>query len=121
MNADDSSNRLSLEVVFEDEYMIEVECRVIIRDWSGVVSSYTTQQKLRDLAASAKQFGETHVPVAWEADEGNAIGSIGLQFYTIDRSGHIRCRVRLLRIPQPKTGLKEPGRSVWNYRPRRGR
>jgi hypothetical protein len=42
------------------------------------------------------QFGETlREPVAWQAGADNGIGLIGLRFYTIDRSGHVRCHVRL--------------------------
>jgi hypothetical protein len=94
---DDSPvNRLSLEVVYDDEHLIQVECRVAVDDWSGVARAYTTQDDLRTFADVARRFGETsHGAAAWEAGADNSVGMVGLRLYTIDRSGHIRCHVRL--------------------------
>jgi hypothetical protein len=96
VDTDGPADQLSLEVVYEDEHLIQVECRVKFGDWSGAARAYVRQDDLRAFASAARRFGETlRGPAAWEAGKDNGVGLVGLRFYTIDRSGHIRCYVRL--------------------------
>src|SRR5262245_56375078 len=81
----DDVNQLSLSVVYQDEHLVQVECRTAVGGWSGVARAYTTWDDLRALAGMAQQFAESlGAPVAWEAGEDNGIGLVGLSFYTID-------------------------------------
>jgi hypothetical protein len=68
---------LSLEVVYDDEHLIQVECRIAVRGWSGVARAYTTQDDLQTFAEVARRFGETSQGQgAWEAGADNSIGMV---------------------------------------------
>jgi hypothetical protein len=90
------ANQLSLRVVYQDEHLIQVQCCVTVDGWSGVANAYTTSADLSSLASTLQDFSSTlRGPVTWEAGADNGIGFVGLRFYAVDRSGHIRCHVRL--------------------------
>src|SRR5262245_61815230 len=105
-------DQLTLEVVYDDEHLIQVECRVAVGSWSGAARAYTTPDELRALAGAAGRFAETlGEPVAWEAGRDYGTGLIGLRLYTIDRSGHIRCHARLA-SDAPTHGRPE---EIWRF------
>jgi hypothetical protein len=73
-------DQLTLEVVYHDEHLIQVECRVAVGSWSGAAHAYTTPDDLRELAGAAGRFAEAlGEPVAWEAGGDDGIGLIGLR------------------------------------------
>jgi hypothetical protein len=93
---DETANQLSLGVVYHDEHLIELRCRVAFNGWVAIARAYTTQGELRQFAASTKQFGETlKGPAELDAGDDNGGGLVALRFYVINRAGHIRCHVRL--------------------------
>lgn len=96
MAVSSAADQLSLAAVYDDEHLIQMECRMAVGGWSGITRAYTNQNDLRTFAEAAEQFGKTlGSSIAWEAGADAGIGLIGLRLYTIDRSGHIRCHVRL--------------------------
>jgi hypothetical protein len=100
-------DHLSLEVVYDDEHLIQVECRVVVGSWAGTARAYTTPDDLRAFAGAAGDFAESlREPVEWEAGNDNGIGLIRLRLYTVDRAGHVRCHVRLA-SEAPTTGRPE--------------
>jgi hypothetical protein len=108
---DGLTNQLSLEVVYHDEHLIEVECRVAVGEWSGVARGYSTQRDLEGFASHLHQFGETlRGPAEWTAGDDSG-GMIALRFYTIDKSGHTRCHVRLATNPPTEHRAEE----VWRF------
>lgn len=95
-------NQMTLEVVYDDEHLIELKCRVMVEEWAAIGNAYTTWDDLRKFADDLTRFGETlQATDAWEAGYDNGIGFIGLRFYTIDRSGHMRCHIRLASASVP--------------------
>jgi hypothetical protein len=95
-DANSLANELTLEVVYHDEHLIELRCQIAFDGWSGIAQACTTQGELQGFADMVKQFGENpKSPAELEAGADNGIGLIGLRFYVLNRSGHIRCHVQL--------------------------
>src|SRR5204862_5257804 len=87
---------LTLRVVYDDPHLIEVEVRVVAGDWSGTTRAYTPPGSLGDGARDLLAWSaRPHEPVALEAGSDTGIGWVSLRWYTIDRSGHLVCHVRI--------------------------
>jgi len=96
MATEDAAYQVSLEVVYVDEHLLQLRCRVTVGEWSGQARAYTTQGAIRTLANDLRRFGESlRGQSRWEAGADNGIGLIGLHLYCVNRAGHIACHVRL--------------------------
>lgn len=82
---------LSLEVVWDDEHMCEVQFRLMLGEWSGIARAYTTPDQMQRFSKELRWCGTA---VGWTAEW--VLGDdFGIRFYCIDRSGHIACQIRL--------------------------
>jgi hypothetical protein len=112
VDEDVAANQLSLAVPYDDEHVIQVECRAAISRWSAVARAYTSREQLRALGQITATFGESlKGPVTWEAGADNGIGFIALTFYKIDRAGHIRCHVRL----SSEGATRQRPEEIWRF------
>jgi hypothetical protein len=112
VDTDFPPNQLLLEVVYHDEHLIQLECRVAVDGWSGVARAYSTQEALGNLADVLEQFGQALRPPAdWEEGDDTGTGLIALRFYTIDRFGHVGCQVRLASV----TPTEHRPEQVWRF------
>ncbi len=96
--ADDESRSpvLTLRVVYDDPHLIEVEVRVVAGDWSGTTRAYTTPGLLGEGARGLLAWAtRPHVPFSLEAGTDTGIGWVSRRWYTINRSGHLACHVRM--------------------------
>ncbi len=90
MDAADLSQELSLEVVYRDEDLIELEAVIATGDWHGRVRAYTVPQDVAAFAAALQDFTNgTAAAAEFTTGADNGIGLIALRFYRIDRAGHI--------------------------------
>jgi len=89
------SGELSVEVVWSDDQMIELEALVNVGQWRGQARAYTTRQEVITFSESLVQFAEGGSPTEFVAGSEDGSGFIGLRFYRIDRAGHIAGYVRL--------------------------
>lgn len=90
------SPALTMRVMHEDPHLIEVEVRVVAGDWSGTTRAYTTSDSLGEGARGLLAWAaRPHDQFALEAGADTGIGWVSLRWYTIDRSGHLVCHVRI--------------------------
>ncbi|MBX9582769.1 MAG: hypothetical protein K2X87_20885 [Gemmataceae bacterium] len=93
----DPRRELSLDVVYGDVDILELEAIIHTGLWRGRVRAYTVADGIAAFAAALERFTDGAAPVAeFMAGADTGIGLIGLRFYRVDRSGHIACHVRLL-------------------------
>jgi hypothetical protein len=81
---------LSVALVWSDDHMIEVECRLAFADCSGVACVYTT---LADVQGFAKKL-RSCVILPWTAEWRMGEG-IAIRFNSVDHAGHIACQIHL--------------------------
>lgn len=91
----DSALEMSLEVVYDDEDMVELDAIVNAGWWRGRCCAYTVPSDISRFAEALLQFIDGGPSAALEAGADNGIGFIGLRFYRIDGSGHIAGHARL--------------------------
>ena len=89
------SGELSMEVVWSDDQMIELEAFVNVGHWRGQARAYTTPPQVVSFSEALVQFTEGGSSTELVAGSDNGSGMIGLRFYRIDRAGHIAGYVRL--------------------------
>jgi hypothetical protein len=96
MNAE-SPNRLTIEGIYVDGSMVELETFFHFRRWSARATAYTQFKDLALFANQLERFAET---LAGEAifvagDENSSVGFLALRFYPIGRTGRFACHLRL--------------------------
>jgi hypothetical protein len=86
---------LLLDIVWEDDYMIEIECAVRSGSWSAQSRAYAQRPQLAEFSTNLKEFAKRCEGAAvFQVGAANA-GSIKLSFYSYDKSKHIACFVEL--------------------------
>lgn len=91
----DPLREVSVEVVYVDEHLIELEAVVGAGHWRGRAKAYTVPAEVAKFADALLRFSDGGPPAAFEAGADTGIGLIGLRFYRTDRSGHIAGHGRL--------------------------
>jgi hypothetical protein len=92
----DLPNEISLEVVYDDEHLIELQAMIGAGHWRGRARAFTVPQDIAAFAAALDRFAAGLAEAAeFTAGADNGIGLIALRFYRIDRAGHIACHARL--------------------------
>jgi hypothetical protein len=87
---------VTVEIVYADEHLIELEAFVSAGHWRGRARAYSVPQDIATFAYDLQRFSSGTVTAAeFTAGADNGIGLIALRFYRIDRSGHIACHARL--------------------------
>lgn len=107
MNDLDLPSEMSVEVVYVDEDLMQLEATVGVGHWRGQARSYTTPSDIGEFAGALRRFADGGLPAEFAAGADNGIGLIGLRFYRIDRSGHIACHARLASGEVPTDHLPE--------------
>lgn len=88
--------QLSIEIVYVDEHLIQIEAIVDTRTWRGQARAYTMPANIAALAIALDGFvADPDDAAEFVVGEDNGIGLIALRFYRIDRAGHLACHVRL--------------------------
>ncbi len=92
----DNQPGLSLGVIWYDDDIIELECRVVYRGFSGVSTCYTIPENMIAFADSLDSLAQTADGHA-TFDAGLEDGSkrIALRAYTIDLAGHLAIHVAM--------------------------
>ena len=92
----DSEHQVTVEIVYEDEDVIQIEAVVRGGEWRGRAKAYTVPTELHLFAERLLAFAAGKSASAdFNVGEDNGIGLIVLRFYRVDRSGHTACHVRL--------------------------
>jgi len=91
----DSGLQVTLEVVYDDEDMVELDAMVNAGWWRGRCCAYTVPSDISRFAEALLQFTDGGPSAALEAGADNGIGFISLRFYRINGSGHIAGHARL--------------------------
>ena len=98
----DLPHEVSVEVVYVDEDLVELEAVVRAGPWRGQAQAYTVPQDIATFVAALKRFAAGEARTAdFTVGADSGIGLIALRFYRIDRAGHIVCHARLAsgRVP----------------------
>jgi hypothetical protein len=91
-----SDHFLQLSVIYEDLHLIELRIRVAHGEWSAVSTAYVSRSFLGETGQAILHWiAAPNELLNVEAGADTGIGWIVLQFYTIDRAGHVRCSVQL--------------------------
>lgn len=92
----DEQWEFSIEVVYVDDHLMQLQALVKAGNWRGKANAYDVREDIAAFASSLKRFADgTETAAEFSTGAENGIGMIGLRFYRIDRSGHIACHVRL--------------------------
>jgi hypothetical protein len=93
----ESPRNLTVEVVFVDENLVQLETSFATHHWSARATAYTEFRHIAQFAARLSQFAETFSgDVSFEGGrEASPIGFLGMHFYPVDSSGHLVCHLRL--------------------------
>jgi len=76
--------------------MMEISVRVFHGEWSAVSTAYTVLSFLTDNGNALLRWVEApDKPLRIEAGADTGIGWMVLEFYTINRAGHVRCAITL--------------------------
>ncbi len=88
---------LQLRVIYEDlPDLIELGVRVIHGEWSAVSTVYVSPSFLTEDGTAILQWVDApDEPLRIEAGADTGIGWMVLQFYKINRAGHVRCAITL--------------------------
>lgn len=96
MDDADSTQELSIEVVYSDEHLIQLEAIVSTDGWRGRARAYTGAPDIAAFAAALSRFANgEQTSVGTTAGDDSGIGLIALRFYRIDRAGHLAGHIAL--------------------------
>ena len=92
----DLPHKVSLEIVYVDEHLMELEAAVNTGCWRGQARVYAVPQDHGTFAVELQHFCDAKVATAeFTAGADNGMGLIALRFNRIDRAGHMACYARL--------------------------
>jgi hypothetical protein len=88
---------LTVRVVYEDlPDLIQIEARVLFREWSGITWAYTSPSSLVEEARGLLAWTERpREEFTLHAGADTGIGWFQLCCYPVDRAGHLACHVNL--------------------------
>jgi hypothetical protein len=86
---------LSLEVIWKDDDMLELEVIAANKFFSGLTRTYDTDTHIMWLAKQLVGFPNTNVPIVYEAGEKDSYAFISLKFYPLNVSGLVGVQVQL--------------------------
>ena len=87
---------LQFRARYIDLDMMEISVRVFHGEWSAVSTAYTDLSFLTDNGNALLRWVEApDQPLRIEAGADTGIGWMVLEFYTINRAGHVRCAITL--------------------------
>jgi len=91
-----SDHFLELRVIAEDVHLMELYVRVVHGEWSATSSAYVSRSFLTENGEAILRWVEAPTePLNIEAGADTGMGWMILQFYRIDRAGHVRCAITL--------------------------
>jgi hypothetical protein len=88
-------NFLTLEVVWKDEHILELEVTVSNKGYSGVARGYDTGEHLQILARELEGFPKDDQSMSYEIGESLGSGTLSLSFCPITPSGLVGVKVSL--------------------------
>ena len=87
---------LQFRVTYEDVHLMEISVRVRHGEWSAVSTAYADLSFLTENGNALLRWVEApDKPLRIEAGADTGLGWVVLQFYTINRAGHVRCAITL--------------------------
>ncbi|HTE07425.1 MAG TPA: hypothetical protein VK628_01605 [Flavitalea sp.] len=90
-----SENFLSLDVVWKDEHMLELEITVSNNGYSGVSRGYDTGEHLQILANQLEGFPKDDQSIFYKIGESLGQGDLSISFCPISLSGLVGVKVHL--------------------------
>jgi hypothetical protein len=92
-----SEDFLQLHVIYQDlPDLIELHVRVIHGEWSASSTAYTSPSFFTKIGPELLRWAKApEEALRIEAGADTGVGWMVLQFYTIDRAGHVRCAITL--------------------------
>ena len=92
----DNPTGLNLGVIWFDDDMIELECKVAYHGFQGVATCYTIQEDIIEFSGSLDQLAQSaDGSVSFDSGLEDGSKSISLRAYPIDRSGHLAIHLRM--------------------------
>ena len=87
---------LQFRVIYEDEHLLEISVRVLHGEWSALSTAYTSLSFFTENGNALLRWVEApDQPLRIKAGADTGIGWMVLEFYTINRAGHVRCAITL--------------------------
>lgn len=88
-------NFLTLEVIWKDEHMLELEVIVTNNGYRGVAQGYDTGERLEILAKQLEEFPKNAQPIFYNIQESMKQGHLSISFCQVSRSGLVGVKVYL--------------------------
>ncbi|RYY42673.1 MAG: hypothetical protein EOO06_20820 [Chitinophagaceae bacterium] len=86
---------LSLEVIWKDDHMLELEVVASNKFFKGVTQVYDQADCLYQLSERLLSFSNNSQPVFYEAGEKDSYSYISLKFYPVNSTGIIGVQIHL--------------------------
>src|SRR5687768_11814895 len=86
---------LSLEVIWKDEYMLELEIFASNKCFKGVTQVYDQAQCLLGLSEQLLNFSINSQPIIYESGEKDSYAYFSLRFYPVSPNGLIGVQIHL--------------------------
>jgi hypothetical protein len=87
---------LQFRVTNEDVHLLEISVRVLHGEWSAVSTAYADLSFFTENGNALLRWVEApDKPLRIEAGADTGWGWMVLEFYTINRAGHVRCAITL--------------------------
>src|SRR5215204_2209565 len=88
-------SNLSLEVIWKDEHMLELEVVASNKFFKGVTHVYDQAECLHELAEQLINFPNNSPPVFYESGEKDSYAYFSLKFYPVGSAGVIGVQIHL--------------------------
>jgi hypothetical protein len=89
-------SRLEASIAMRDDYLVELEVRLVTPTWRGIGRGYSTIEELRTFASDLVAFSRNStIPVTFATDYKDGVSDLVISFTEYDISGQVACRVDL--------------------------
>jgi hypothetical protein len=96
MKSDETTNGLEIRIIWIDEDLIELACKVACGQFTGESTCYTNSPQLHDFADALTQFClEAQGEPTFQSGLGDGSKACDLHAYTIDGARHMAVHVRM--------------------------
>jgi hypothetical protein len=104
---DNPSQFLSIEVVYRDEHLIQLEIAFAFAEWSARAKGYSHRETASEFVEALEKFTKRlSGEVIFEDGSSAQIGFLCLKFYTTGTNRRLYCHLKLIGEPlDPREGI----------------
>jgi hypothetical protein len=90
----DGSHHITVQLIWQDDELVEIEARLLADGWCGNSTAYTTLVEIRGFAGDVARFA-LHLSGEAKLQAGVGGDLVRMHFNTTDSAGHVACYLEL--------------------------